>query len=404
MSCGTKKVSYKICRCACKWNCNCLIPQEKKSFPAFGSSAKRDVRIGLHPKMYKGSTIDSPAVGLYNPKFPFKCKRPSIRYTYISKYPFNRSKNLLPPICIQKRLFLLRLKFSWKRQIETKEFSLTMGGRYEGKLKEQREQLKVGRGPGTHEILQWPDDVLQKPCKTTKRNVGFGGIVPLFQPSWPSVTPGPGEWFNKLSSSTWRSFHQFLVTLFLFSVSGYSKYYPYYYIDKREREGASCVPTFEYDGLYPRSTIEVKPWSLPCILYVINSNFLLSSYFLCSIKQRWSLIFFLILADRYKVKDARTLDAFLKKVVGKRGPYDLFTGWLGWIPTSDTLHLRFVSFFFSGPRDDTTIKNYFAKSKKFDNWPISIPCEMDKLKKKSNYYKGRWSTCPRYYSSYIVNC
>lgn len=279
-----------------------------------------------------------------------------------------------------------------------------MGGRYEGKLKEQREQLKVGRGPGTHEILQWPDDVLQKPCKTTKRNVGFGGIVPLFQPSWPSVTPGPGEWFNKLSSSTWRSFHQFLVTLFLFSVSGYSKYYPYYYIDKREREGASCVPTFEYDGLYPRSTIEVKPWSLPCILYVINSNFLLSSYFLCSIKQRWSLIFFLILADRYKVKDARTLDAFLKKVVGKRGPYDLFTGWLGWIPTSDTLHLRFVSFFFSGPRDDTTIKNYFAKSKKFDNWPISIPCEMDKLKKKSNYYKGRWSTCPRYYSSYIVNC
>lgn len=74
-----------------------------------------------------------------------------------------------------------------------KEFSLTMGGRYEGKLKEQRERLKVGRGPGTHEILQWPEDVLQKPCKTTKRNVGFGGIVPLFQPSWPSVTPGPGE-------------------------------------------------------------------------------------------------------------------------------------------------------------------------------------------------------------------
>lgn len=288
-----------------------------------------------------------------------------------------------------------------------KEFSLTMGGRYEGKLKEQREQLKVGRGPGTHEILQWPEDVLQKPCKTTKRNVGFGGIVPLFQPSWPSVTPGPGEWFNKLSSSTCRSFHQFLVTLFLFSVSGYSKYYPYYYIDKREREGTSCVPTFEYDGLQPRSTIDVKPWSLPCILYVINFNFLLSSYFLCSFVQwKISLIFYFFLADRYKVKDARTLDAFLKKVVGKRGPYDLFTGWLGintqyWISP----HLRFISFFFffSGPRDDTTIKNYFAKSKIFDNWPISIPCEMDKLKKKSNYYKGRWSTCPRY-SCYIVNC
>lgn len=126
-------------------------------------------------------------------------------------------------------------------------------------------------------------------------------------------------------------------------VSGYSKYYPYYYIDKREREGLSCVPTFEYDGLQPRSKIEVKPWSLPCILY--------------------------------NVKDSRTLDAFLNKVVGKRGPYDLFTG----------------------PRDDTTIKNYFAKPKiKFDNWPKSIPGEMDKLKKKSNYYKGRWSTCPRF--------
>lgn len=89
--------------------------------------------------------------------------------------------------------FSSSLKISWKRQMETKEFSSTMGGRYEGKLKEQREQLKMGRGPGTHEILQWPDDVLQKPCKTTKRNVGFGGIVPLFQPSWPSLTPGPGE-------------------------------------------------------------------------------------------------------------------------------------------------------------------------------------------------------------------
>ncbi|XP_061940557.1 uncharacterized protein LOC133667263 [Apis cerana] len=159
MSCGTKKCSTKTCRCACKWNCNCLIPRAKKTYPAFGTSAKRDVKIGLHPKMYKGVAV-SPAVGLYHPKFPFKCKHPTI---------------------------------SWKRQMETKEFSSTMGGRYEGKLKEQREQLKMGRGPGTHEILQWPDDVLQKPCKTTKRNVGFGGIVPLFQPSWPSLTPGPGE-------------------------------------------------------------------------------------------------------------------------------------------------------------------------------------------------------------------
>lgn len=170
------------------------------------------------------------------------------------------------------------LKISWKRQMETKEFSSTMGGRYEGKLKEQREQLKMGRGPGTHEILQWPDDVLQKPCKTTKRNVGFGGIVPLFQPSWPSLTPGPGEWFNELIFLHWRPLRSIFSNIFLLLVSGYSKYYPYYYIDKREREGLSCVPTFEYDGLQPRSKIEVKPWSLPCILYVITTPIFLSHF------------------------------------------------------------------------------------------------------------------------------
>lgn len=114
--------------------------------------------------------------------------------------------------------------------------------------------------------------------------------------------------------------------IFLLLVSGYSKYYPYYYIDKREREGLSCVPTFEYDGLQPRSKIEVKPWSLPCILYVITIFFYI--YFLRS--RRYPIFnFFLILIDRYNVKDSRTMDAFLNKVVGKRGPYDLFTGWLG---------------------------------------------------------------------------
>lgn len=77
MSCGTKKCSVKTCRCACKWNCNCVIPRAKKIYPAFGSTAKRDAQIGLHPKMYRGLAV-SPAVGLYHPKFSFKY--PSVRY------------------------------------------------------------------------------------------------------------------------------------------------------------------------------------------------------------------------------------------------------------------------------------------------------------------------------------
>lgn len=274
MSCGTKKCSVKTCRCACKWNCNCVIPRAKKIYPAFGSTAKRDAQIGLHPKMYRGLAV-SPAVGLYHPKFSFKY--PSVRYIsriFVNLFVNKNRSNECAGSTISPPVFL---KISWKRQMETKEFSSTMGGRYEGKVKEQREQLKMGRGPGTHEILQWPDDVLQKPCKTTRRNVGFGGIVPLFQPSWPSLTPGPGEWFNKLIF-----FHCGVPLRSIFSnislllVSGYSKYYPYYYMDKREREGHSCVPTFEYDGLKPRSKIEVKPWSLPCILYVTTIFFYIS--------------------------------------------------------------------------------------------------------------------------------
>lgn len=95
---GTKKYFKKTCRCACKWKCNCLIPRTKKTYPAFGSSAERDVKIGLHPKMYKGLTI-SPAVGLYHPKFPFKCKHPSIRYIN----PFE-NKNLLMSINIHEAI------------------------------------------------------------------------------------------------------------------------------------------------------------------------------------------------------------------------------------------------------------------------------------------------------------
>jgi len=54
--------------------------------------------------------------------------------------------------------------------------------------------------------------------------------------------------------------------------------------------------------------------------------------------------------------------------------------------------------FNSGPRDETTIKGYWTRAKleDQDGWPRKLPGEMEKLLSKSNYYKGRWSTTPRY--------
>lgn len=54
---------------------------------------------------------------------------------------------------------------------------------------------------------------------------------------------------------------------------------------------------------------------------------------------------------------------------------------------------------FAGPRDDSTIKGYFAKAKLeyADDWTRTLPNEIEKLLHKSNYFKGRWSTCPRYF-------
>lgn len=77
--------------------------------------------------------------------------------------------------------------------METEEFSKSMGGKLE-KHATQRYLMKTGRGPGTHEIPEWPEIILDKACKTIKRDVGFG-TVPLFEPTWPSTTPGPGELF-----------------------------------------------------------------------------------------------------------------------------------------------------------------------------------------------------------------
>ncbi|XP_046813935.1 lymphocyte expansion molecule-like [Vespa crabro] len=274
---GTK--TFKICRCSCKWRCKCLIPRKKKSPLPFNRATSRDVKIGLHPKLYTHYS-HAPSVGHYN-VLPIKSKRQAI---------------------------------SWKRELETKQFSESLGGRYLESRIIQRDLMITGRGPGTHEIEQWPENVLNKSCKSIREDVSFG-TVPRFKSVY-SKTPGPG--YLKVHN-------------------------PYYYLELNRLKGLSSLPSFEYDGLMPRFKDIQRDYSLPCNIY--------------------------------NVKDPRSIEDILKKVTGKRGPYDLFTG----------------------PRDDTTIKGYMGrKIEDYRGWPISLPGEIEKLLNKSNYYKGRISTCPRF--------
>ncbi|XP_076292388.1 ciliary microtubule-associated protein 2 [Lasioglossum baleicum] len=190
-----------------------------------------------------------------------------------------------------------------------------MGGHLLEKYMNERERKKTGLGPGIHEISQWPENILEKPCKSVRRDVDFG-TVPRFKPEKKFVTPGPG----------------------------YTRKNPYHYMDENKRLGSSCTPTFEYDGLRPRFSRISKPWSQPCNLY--------------------------------NVKHPDSLEAFLKKVTGKRGPYDLFTG----------------------PRNESSLIGYQKRAKLVDHgdWPKLLPGEFEKLLHKSNYFKGRWTTCPRF--------
>ncbi|XP_031837091.1 ciliary microtubule-associated protein 2 [Nomia melanderi] len=275
--------SFKICRCCMKWRCKCLVPRQGKPLPPFNSGLKRDANIGMHPKFYQAAS-DAPGVGSYD----------------------------LPALSTKSTAR------NWKKELETAEFSATMGGRLVEKYTVDRERMKTGLGPGIHEISQWPENILEKSCKTIRRDADFG-TVHRFKPDIKSATPGPG-------------------------VHRYTKKNPYHYLDENKRRGLSCVPSFEYDGLRPRFSTILKPWSLPCNLY--------------------------------NAKYPETLEAFLKKVTGKRGPYDLFTG----------------------PRDERTLIGYQKSIKLEDRgeWPKSLPSELDKLLQKSNYFKGRWTTCPRF--------
>ncbi|XP_043497173.1 lymphocyte expansion molecule-like [Polistes fuscatus] len=280
MRCDFNTKTFKLCRCACKWRCKCLIPRKKKPSPAFNSATGRDGMIGLHPKLYTSSS-DAPSVGRYN-ILPIKSKGTAI---------------------------------SWKKELETKQFSVSLGGRHLESRVIQRKLMISGRGPGTHEIEQWPENVLNKRCKSIRDDIGFG-TARRFKTVY-TETPGPGYTFKVHN--------------------------PYYYLELNRLKGLSSLPTFEYDGLVPRFREIQRDWSLPC--------------------------------NRYDVKDPRFLEAVLKKVTGKRGPYDLFTG----------------------PRDESTIKGYLGrKMEDYLGWPVSLPGEVEKLVHKSTYYKGRISNCPRF--------
>lgn len=71
------------------------------------------------------------------------------------------------------------------------EFSATMGGRLTKEIANQKILMKTGRGPGSHEVLRWPESAIEMYCKSLRMDITFG-TVPQFQPSFKSTTPGPG--------------------------------------------------------------------------------------------------------------------------------------------------------------------------------------------------------------------
>ncbi|XP_066998527.2 ciliary microtubule-associated protein 2 [Anabrus simplex] len=96
------------------------------------------------------------------------------------------------------------------------------------------------------------------------------------------------------------------------------------------------VCPFEWDGFVERGIRFRKSWELP--------------------------------PNRYNYIEQNSITGKVNKKVSERGPYDIFTG----------------------PRDESTIKNHFAPSafKGAKNWLRSLPSELDRLKKNPQY--GRW--------------
>lgn len=124
---------------------------------------------------------------------------------------------------------------------------------------------------------------------------------------------------------------------------------PYEKIKQKPPRQFTNIPSFEWDGLADRFERRERSWELPC--------------------------------NRYTIDDFGGIDATLKKVVSKRGPYDIFTG----------------------PRDGTTVKGYFAPSsfRGAKTWPRSLPGCLDRLLKHKSkaktgvFYKAKRIKSPR---------
>lgn len=71
------------------------------------------------------------------------------------------------------------------------EFSAAMGCRLTKEIANQKNLMKTGRGPGSHEISRWPENIMDASCKSLRMDAAFG-IAPRFQTSYKSITPGPG--------------------------------------------------------------------------------------------------------------------------------------------------------------------------------------------------------------------
>lgn len=64
MVCETNNKSLKICRCACRWRCKCVLIRDRKPHPPFNIGLKSRVQLDLNPKLYQH---ESPPIGSYDP-------------------------------------------------------------------------------------------------------------------------------------------------------------------------------------------------------------------------------------------------------------------------------------------------------------------------------------------------
>lgn len=205
-------------------------------------------------------------------------------------------------------------KETWTRKLLLEEFSQNLGYRNASVLV-ARQKIKTIRGPGYYDV----DESIFKPCCPSVFENCLFGRVPRFKQMKPKVdNPPPGTYGNPLEK---------------------------YERNLKPRHQFTKVPPFEWDAR-DRFQTRYRSWELPCNLY----------------------------AD---AKVPGGVDDLIRKLVSKRGPYDLFTG----------------------PRDSTTIKGYFASPsfKGVDSWPTALPSFVDELLySKIRLRRGKFFTSERF--------